>query len=267
MRQALRVDARHFSYLETGGGHDRTLVLVHAFPVHASMWQPQLDAPPGGWRVLAPNLADSERARTGKARPSRSTTTRRIWSRCSIGSASHGQSSPACHSAGKWRSPSRGSTRSGSPALSLLTPRRRPTLQRRVPAATGCSRSCAIAAPRALPMRCSPGCSATRHPPGASDNGGPGRRDDRHQRTRGRAPCDPAAARPADATPGLAAVRVPVLVAVGDEDVVTPPAEAERYATAIPGAQLARIALAGHLSSLEQPSSFGRVLADFLARV
>jgi len=68
MRQALRVDARHFSYLETGGGHDRTLVLVHAFPVHASMWQPQLDAPPGGWRVLAPDRClRSLHARRGRS--------------------------------------------------------------------------------------------------------------------------------------------------------------------------------------------------------
>ncbi len=56
-------------------------------------------------------------------------------------------------------------------------------------------------------------------PPGASDNGGRGARDDRRQRTRGvRRAILRLRDRP-DATPGLAAVRVPVLVAVGEEDV------------------------------------------------
>ena len=54
---------------------------------------------------------------------------------------------------------------------------------------------------------------------------------------------------------------------VGEEDAVTPPAEAERLAQGIPGARLERIASAGHLSTLEQPAAFGRVLRDFLARL
>jgi pimeloyl-ACP methyl ester carboxylesterase len=70
-----------------------------------------------------------------------------------------------------------------------------------------------------------------------------------------------------DATPGLASIAVPTLVVVGEEDVVTPPADAERLAAGIPGASIARIAAAGHLSTLEQPDAFGRLLADFLARL
>jgi 3-oxoadipate enol-lactonase len=70
-----------------------------------------------------------------------------------------------------------------------------------------------------------------------------------------------------DATPGLASIAVPTLVVVGEEDAVTPPAEAERLAQAIPGARLERIAAAGHLATLEQPEAFGRVLDDFLARL
>ena len=45
MRQAVRVGTRHLAYLEAGGGHDRTILLVHAFPLNASMWRPQLEAP------------------------------------------------------------------------------------------------------------------------------------------------------------------------------------------------------------------------------
>src|SRR4051812_3160024 len=33
----------------------RNLVLLHAFPLNAAMWQPQLDAVPAGWRVVAPH--------------------------------------------------------------------------------------------------------------------------------------------------------------------------------------------------------------------
>lgn len=74
------------------------------------------------------------------------------------------------------------------------------------------------------------------------------------------------ASRP-DSTHLLATIDVPTLVVVGEEDTLTPPAEAERLAAAVPGAGLARIAQAGHLSALEQPEAFNQALADFLARL
>src|SRR5437762_10398529 len=33
-----------------------TLVLIHAFPLSAAMWEPQMSLAQGGWRVLAPQL-------------------------------------------------------------------------------------------------------------------------------------------------------------------------------------------------------------------
>ena len=51
-----------------------------------------------------------------------------------------------------------------------------------------------------------------------------------------------------DATAGVAAITVPTRVLVGDEDEVTPPAEAQRLAAAIAGARLERIPFAGHLA-------------------
>jgi pimeloyl-ACP methyl ester carboxylesterase len=41
-------------YLESGAG--RPLVLLHAFPLFSDMWRPQLEQPPEGWRLLAPDL-------------------------------------------------------------------------------------------------------------------------------------------------------------------------------------------------------------------
>ena len=67
-----------------------------------------------------------------------------------------------------------------------------------------------------------------------------------------------------DSTPNLAAISCATLVVVGDQDEITPAAEAEAMQRAMPRATLCVIADAGHLSSLEQPEAFSRALADFL---
>ena len=41
-------------YLEAGAG--RPVLLLHAFPLNADMWRPQLAQVPPGWRMLAPDL-------------------------------------------------------------------------------------------------------------------------------------------------------------------------------------------------------------------
>jgi pimeloyl-ACP methyl ester carboxylesterase len=69
----------------------------------------------------------------------------------------------------------------------------------------------------------------------------------------------------ADSRPGLGAIRVPTLVLVGEEDVLTPPAEAEALAAAIPGARLERVSGAGHLANLESPEAVSGALAAFVA--
>ena len=62
---------------------------------------------------------------------------------------------------------------------------------------------------------------------------------------------------------GLAAIRVPTLIIVGDQDqpFIAP---CEYMAKKIPGARLEVIAGAGHSSNLDQPEAFNRVLRDFL---
>jgi len=68
-----------------------------------------------------------------------------------------------------------------------------------------------------------------------------------------------------DSTDLLPALQgLPTLVVVGAEDAITPPAAAEAMAKAIPGARLAVIPEAGHLSPLEQPEAFNRHLELFL---
>ena len=62
----------------------------------------------------------------------------------------------------------------------------------------------------------------------------------------------------------LAALRVPALVICGDEDTLTPMADSQAMAATIPGAKLVVIPRAGHLSNLEQPSVFNSTLQAFL---
>jgi pimeloyl-ACP methyl ester carboxylesterase len=68
-----------------------------------------------------------------------------------------------------------------------------------------------------------------------------------------------------DSRPGLPAIAVPTLVAVGAEDQLTPPKLAEEMAAAIPGARLAHVPQAGHLPPMEQPEAVTALLRDWLA--
>lgn len=70
-----------------------------------------------------------------------------------------------------------------------------------------------------------------------------------------------------DSTPLLAGVRVPTLVMVGDEDGLTPPEAARELEAAIPGARLQILSAAGHLSNLEAPLAFNDALLRFVAEV
>jgi pimeloyl-ACP methyl ester carboxylesterase len=63
----------------------------------------------------------------------------------------------------------------------------------------------------------------------------------------------------------LAAIRVPTLVLVGEEDAATPPALSDEMAAAIPGARLARIAACGHLSTMECPEAVTQELVAWMS--
>ena len=73
-----------------------------------------------------------------------------------------------------------------------------------------------------------------------------------------------AAIRHLDITARIGAIRAPTLVIAGAEDPGTPPAMSEAIAAAIPGARLEVIPAASHLSCIEQPEIFNRLVGDFL---
>ena len=68
-----------------------------------------------------------------------------------------------------------------------------------------------------------------------------------------------------DSRPGLAAIRCPTLVLVGDGDEATPPDRAAEIANGIAGARLVTVPESGHLSTLEQPQHVTRALLEWLA--
>jgi 3-oxoadipate enol-lactonase len=59
-------------------------------------------------------------------------------------------------------------------------------------------------------------------------------------------------------------IAVPTLIIVGDQDVATVPAKAERMYTRIPGSKLVIIPGAGHSSSIEEPAAVNAAIEEFL---
>lgn len=64
----------------------------------------------------------------------------------------------------------------------------------------------------------------------------------------------------------LATIAVPTLVAVGAQDLMTPPALAREIADAVPGATLHVIPDCGHLPPIEKPAETAALLREWLAR-
>jgi pimeloyl-ACP methyl ester carboxylesterase len=74
------------------------------------------------------------------------------------------------------------------------------------------------------------------------------------------------AARP-DSTSTLKTITVPTLAISGDEDILTPTAEADLIARNVPGCRLGVVPKAGHYAALEQPEYFGRLLRNWVDSV
>ncbi len=73
------------------------------------------------------------------------------------------------------------------------------------------------------------------------------------------------AARP-DSVPTLKTINVPVLVLVGQEDTLTPPADAELMYREIRGSQFASVSAAGHYIPFEQPEAAVQLMRRFLEK-
>ena len=275
MRRQLTVRNRTVSFLDAGTqGPLGTIVLLHAFPLSAEMWEPQLQAPPAGWSMLAPDLRG-------------------------FGASADGPP-PGPAAASAPQAPSIDDY--AGDVLDLLD---QMAVREAVFAGLSMGGYTAFAILRRAPDRCrgliladtrpgadSPEARVNRDrtlellaqagPAGIADTMlprlvGTATLSDRPEiaaRVRALIESQPAEAirdgllrlktRP-DSTGLLQSIRCPVLVVVGGDDVLTPYEESRRMKEAIRGATLAVIPGAGHLSSLEQPRVFNDAVARFLA--
>jgi len=71
----------------------------------------------------------------------------------------------------------------------------------------------------------------------------------------------------ADSTPLLRHMKMPSLIVAGSEDTLIPPAEADEMHAAIPNAACEKMPSAGHLPNLEQTAAFNALLGQFLQKL
>ena len=70
-----------------------------------------------------------------------------------------------------------------------------------------------------------------------------------------------------DMTGFLPSIRVPTLVVVGEQDVISPPDEMREMAVRIPGSEFVVIPRSGHLPPVENPVAFNEAVEKFLRKV
>ncbi len=267
MRKRVTVGTGPSSYLEAGSG-PLLLVLIHGFPLHAEMWEPQLEAVPRGWRIVAPDLrgfgpAAASASRRAEAAPSLDDYADDVLAlmdalglaRAVIGGLSMGgyvtfalfRKAPE-RFAGVVLADTR-------PQPDTDEGRANRQTMRDVLARDGVDAVVRDMLPTLV------GESTRRQRPDVE------RRVHALASVNGRDGLDAALVammhRP-DSTPQLGAMRGPSLVVVGAEDALTPPAEAQRMQQAIAGARLQVVPEAGHLSNLENPAAFNAALFQFL---
>jgi 3-oxoadipate enol-lactonase len=70
----------------------------------------------------------------------------------------------------------------------------------------------------------------------------------------------------ADQRDRAAAINVPTLIVVGDQDLVTPLDLSEELMDLVPDSRMQLIEAAGHLGNLEKPEAFNHIVDEFLSQ-
>lgn len=240
------------------------LVLVHAFPIGARLWEPQRDAFPG-WRLVAPALPgfDGSELLDRPSIDSYALHLLRQLDELRIARAVFGGVSMGGHvvfavlrqAAHRVAGIILASTRSAADSAEALASRRRmlQAVEESGPAAVATEMVSRLLGKTTQERRPELVLRVRQMIQGQTAQGIA-------------AAIEVLMSRP-DSTPLLASIRVPALVVVGDEDALTPPPEMTRMAAAIPGATFARIEGAGHLANLENTPAFNQVVRTFLEQV
>jgi pimeloyl-ACP methyl ester carboxylesterase len=266
-RQYCHVGSRTIAYLDSvpGASDLRTVVLLHAFPLGANMWEPQIRGIPEGWRLVTPDLRGfggttdpdgrapsmDDYARDLIDLLSELRVTRVVLGGCSMGGyATFAAIRLAPHLIS---GVVLADTRAGADTLEARSGRRSmlALVDREGP--SGVAREM-------MPKLLGP---TTREANATVES--TVRRLIKQQSSEGiRGAILRMMERP-DSTDVVAALRVPTLILVGAEDELTPADESRKMADAIPGSSLEIIPQAGHLSNMEQPERFNTALASFLS--
>jgi 3-oxoadipate enol-lactonase len=254
---------RRVRVLEAGGGWP--VVLLHAFPLGADMWRPQLEAVPDGWRFIAPDLpgfggedpvASADASMDAYADDVVALLDALEVERAVIGGLSMGG---YVTFALFRRAPERFSgvlladTRTSADTPEGRTARRAMSelVQSRGPSAVADQMMAKLLGPTTRASRPHVEPEVRRLIATNSVRG----IDDAIHAMMGRP----------DSSDLMQRISVPTLVIVGEEDALTPVAESESIHDAIDRSHLVVLAEAGHLSNLEVPEEFSKVLEDFLA--
>lgn len=266
-RQYCHIGSRTIAYLDSAPGDAtlRTYVLLHAFPLGANMWEPQIRTIPGGWRLITPDL-----------RGFGGSTELDSVSALSIGDYADDVADLLTELSIE-RAVIGGLSMGGYAAFALL--QSKPDI---IDALILADTRAGADTPEARANRRNMLALVDREgPQGVAREMMPKLLGDTTRETNQTAEAtvrrlikqqSPVAIRGAiqrmmhrpDSTALLATIGVPTLVIAGEEDTLIPVQEAERMRDAVKGSKLVTIPAAGHLSNLEQPDAFNQALSAFL---
>jgi pimeloyl-ACP methyl ester carboxylesterase len=252
-------------YLDAGSGWP--VVLLHAFPFSADMWRPQLERVPEGWRFIAPDLAGfgpDAVAWSGATPPTvadMAADVQRFLDALEIDEAVIGGLSMGGYvTFALFRAAPQRFTGMilADTRPQADTPEGRDGRKTMIERAR--SGGPAAVADAMLPKLLGPTTRARRPalPPLV-------RQMIERERVDGIVGALEAMLARPDSTSDLARIACPALVIVGDEDEITPPADADMMHNQIARSRLVMLPEAGHLSNLEAPDGFTLALGDFLA--
>ena len=263
--ERVTIGGRPCRYLDAGSGWP--VVLIHAFPLNADMWRPQLERVPEGWRFLAPDVRGFGPC-APKTPPAAPITLDDMaadlgaWlDELAIDPAIIGGLSMGGYITFALfrQAPERFSGMIlADTRAEADTPQGRQARREMIDLAH--ARGAAAIADAMLPKLLG-ASSAARNP---ALVGTVGRLVESAPVSGIVAAIEAMMARP-DSTPDLARISCPALVVVGEEDVITPIADATTLQSHIRRSRLVILPEAGHLSNLEAPDGFTLALSDFLA--